>query len=160
MGIIPKSGNKANCAHYAERPCKELVLPFVRKNNVGHFLYSFNYPFHFLILQSKQIIGGTTAHFTNYYYPFRDNPFGLSPLQRFVIFTCCALSLAPSNKRAAISFFNTFFPFASERAIASFTLNLNAITLIFIVNNSVRYSLCIRNAYTLFPPKLGYIPGA
>ena len=76
MGIIPKSGNKANCAHYAERPCKELVLPFVRKNNVGHFLYSFNYPFHFLILQSKQIIGGTTAHFANYYYPFRDNPFG------------------------------------------------------------------------------------
>lgn len=109
MGIIPKSGNKANCAHYAERPCKELVLPFVRKNNVDHFLYSSNYPFHFLILQSKQIIGGTTAHFANYYYPFRNNPFGCPVAKICHIYLLCAFACA-LKKTGGNVFFQNLFP--------------------------------------------------
>lgn len=47
-----------------------------KKTSTIFSIFSINFFFMVLILHSKQIIGGTTAHFANYYYPFRDNPFG------------------------------------------------------------------------------------
>lgn len=65
-----------------------------KKTSTIFSIFSINFFFMVLILHSKQIIGGTTAHFANYYYPFRNNPFGCPVAKICHIYLLCAFACA------------------------------------------------------------------
>ena len=140
MDIIPKSGNKTYYSENAKYHCKNLCLPRIGKENINHLFHffdkllfhGFNPPF-----QTDNRRNNRT--FRKLLLPIPEQSFWLS--------RCKDLSYLPAVRfrlRPQINGLQYPFPFASERAIASFTLNF--ILFIFMV-----IILRVRNVCRFFP---------